>query len=388
MAQSNSKSNKTSSKKVKILILLADVAAGHRSAAIALEAAAGASRFRDKCEIVSLDIFKLADIEPFNSLETVHTLVSENRWAEKFVDFWVQLTNLLEPIYDIYHWYMAARLLPRFKKIVDSEQPDVILSVHPFASMMLYSLKKSNPGRYKTATAITDLVSFYRGWADREADLIFAPTHEAASRLEEFRVSSDRIEYPLFPINPNYKKARSKREVLKELGFSQSKKIILVTGGGLGLTSMLKVIDKLSRHEDWQVIVIAGKREFLKSQLEGKYADAIAQKRLAIFSFVGNFQDYLNLADVIVTKPGPATILEIELFQKPAVLTRPVGHQEQGNIRYALENPNLVRVGESFNNIEEIISNLLELKKEYRRRSFEEANTIIEKLLKLGESKQ
>lgn len=371
-------------KKPKILFVIADVAAGHKSGAEAVHQAIEAIA-PGQYNVKTIDLFKLADVQPFNSLDTFHTLVSQNRWFEKFLDFWMWLTTSILPFYEIFYYYMQWKMLEDARSIIAAEKPDLVVSVHPFASMLLRGIKSKYPETsYKTATVITDLATFYRGWGDLKAEQVFVPTNEGIERVISFGVAPDKISGPVFPIKPGISNFREKDTVMAELGFSPKRKTVLITGGGLGLKSMLKVINDLVMDTDLQLIIIAGKLSFFRQQLEMRYKNI---ERVKVFGFVSNIQDYFNVADVIITKPGPATILEAELFNKQVILTRKIGWQETGNITYALQNPNFHYIGERWQQLKTMIDKLWDSSAaknvKIERRRFDEAQIIAKKLLSL-----
>lgn len=370
--------------KTNILFVIADVAAGHRSGAEAL-ARAIEKLEPSKYNIKIIDLFKLADIQPFNSLDTFHTLVSQNRWFEKFLDFWMWLTTVVQPFYQVFYLYFQWKMLAECRRIIAAEKPDLVISVHPFASMILNGIKARYPETaYKTATVITDLATFYRGWGDERAELISVPTATGRELVLSFGVQPEKIISPLFPIKPELREFRPKAEVLAELGFTPKRHTVLITGGGLGIKSMLKAISDLIKDVDLQLIIITGKVEFLRQQLQMRYRN---YERVKVFGFVHNIQDYFNAADIVVTKPGPATILEVELFNKQAILTRKIGWQETGNVTYALENPNFRYIADNWQQLKVVAEELLLVNPpqnaKIERRQFDEAEQIARKLIEL-----
>src|SRR5690606_11108162 len=116
---------------------------------------------------------------------------------------------------------------------------------------------------------------------------------------------------------------------------------------------------------------------------EYKYLD---NKKVKILGYINNMHDYLKIADIVVGKPGPATIIESELFDKKMILTRKIGQQETGNIDYALKNPKFRYIGESWNKLENTIQELLDFNPkqvgELHKREFDECERIVDEIVK------
>jgi UDP-N-acetylglucosamine:LPS N-acetylglucosamine transferase len=339
--------------------------------------------------VKTVDIFKEIDVQPFHDMESTHVFVSSNGFAERVFDVIVTTLMYVRPIYILFYNFFQWRVTKEFKRYLDYENADIVISVHPFSSMALTHIKKQDHLLdYKTATMITDLVTIFPGWADYEADVVFSPTASATNILLKNKVQLQRVKYPIFPIKPSLKDYESREKVAERLGLSLNKPTVLLTGGGLGVMAMEKAVATLAEDENLQMIVLAGKSEYLQRKLKATYADNPGVK---VLGFVENIQDYYNFVDIIVTKPGPATILEAELFDKYVVLTKRVGIQEAGNIQYALTNPKFRYIGRKISTLRstidkillEIESNGAQKKSSKSRRKFNESNVIARSIVEL-----
>lgn len=363
----------------KILIAIGDVGNGHRSGANALTESF--NQLYPDIEVKTVDVFKLSNLWPYKETDELYKTMSKSKPLETINNTVFKITNT-KYLYDVFTNYNVTQLYDTTLQLLKEEKPDLVISVHPIVSMVLERMRDDI--EFLSVVVITDLITLYRGWADKNADLVFSPTTEAVKTLTEFGVNSNRIIYPLFPINPKLKNYREKSEVLKELGFDANKQTILITAGGAGIGSLAGSIENLSKREDLQLIIITGKVEDYRIKLTEKYKD---NKRIKVFGYINNIQDYLNASDIIVGKPGPATILEIELFDKKAVLTRKIGEQEIGNIDYAVRNPKFRYIGDDGKKLESAVFELLNMSvpesSTFRRRSFEESNLIVKDIYKL-----
>ena len=79
-----------------------------------------------------------------------------------------------------------------------------------------------------------------------------------------------------------------------------------------------------------------------------------------VLGFVPNLPDYFAASDVVVAKPGPSTILELEALAKRTVLTGDLGPQEVGNIRFALRRSLVRSIGRDWRKLPGVIDELLE----------------------------
>ncbi|HEQ72198.1 MAG TPA: hypothetical protein ENN69_06895 [Spirochaetia bacterium] len=361
----------------KILIVIGDAGGGHISAARAIEKSFE-RLYPGKFQISVVDIFTVAGIKPFNDAYRLYKMVNENWFYEMVYDFTALLTST-PPGFFIYKQYVIAKLYRTAKKIIAGYDPDLVIANNSIITPLAENMKKEGAA-FKTVVLVTDIVQIFRGWADKYADLVISPTEEATHRLIRYGVDPSRIRAPLFPIKPELADFRPRREVLKELGFKeQGKAIVLVTAGGFGVLSLERAINRLITDERLQVIVLAGRIEEFKKELETRYR---GNSRVAVLGFVDNIQDYYNASDVIVGKPGPATIIEVELFRKKAVLTKRVGIQEKGNAKFAVRNPNFKSIGARWWQLKKNVRELLDQKEVPTpgRRRFDESEQIVREI--------
>ena len=125
-------------------------------------------------------------------------------------------------------------------------------------------------------------------------------------------------------------------EVRSRLGFDPAKKLVLIMGGGDGIphgTRILKTL--LSARLPVQVAIVCGKSKELYDaamQMKKRYPELI------VFGFVDFVYDLLNASDIVVTKCGASTIMEILLMKKVPVIIDYIWEQELGNMQFVRDN--------------------------------------------------
>jgi len=341
--------------KKKVLIVIVDIGNGHKSAANALTSVFE-SKYSEEFEVKTIDLFKEADVEPFNSADISYKFLSQNKAYEQISNWTWRFTNT-EIGYEIYKSYFLGRILEASEEIIKRENPALVISAYPLTCTILNALKQKGYD-FKYAVTLTDLVTIHRSWADKLADLISSPTKESTKKLIEFGVSKEKIISPLFPLKPELKNFRTKDEVIKELELRSDLPILLLTGGGYGTKAISQAIGTLAGRSDLQTIIIAGKLEDYRKKLEAKYSN---NKNVKVLGFVNNMPDYFNASDIVIGKPGGTTVMEIELYNKKAILTKFIGEHDSGNVDYALQDPKIKYISDNWDKLEENIDELLKL---------------------------
>lgn len=210
----------------------------------------------------------------------------------------------------------------QFRKLIEYEQPDLIITTHHFISpATINALKKD----YPFVTVVTDLGKPHRIWFDQKADKIITPTPGLAKLTKLLLNSTDeQIVHLGYPLKSEFKSETPQQ-------FSNT---ILIIGGGLGagrIDQQLKLLQ--SKLPDHKFLVVCGFNKKLFNQLS-----VLKNKRIRLFQFVDNIDQLMSQSDMVITKAGPGTIIEAAQMRKPMIITDWIGLQEKENIKFVQDN--------------------------------------------------
>ena len=131
-------------------------------------------------------------------------------------------------------------------------------------------------------------------------------------------------------------------------------------GGGDGIPHGRRILEGiLSNDINVSIIIVCGKNKELFNQateLKKQYNS----ENLLIFGYVDFVYDLINASDLVITKCGASTIMEILLLKKVPVVNDYIWEQEQGNVDFLIANnlgiyePKLPKLPELIN---ELITN-------------------------------
>ena len=82
-----------------------------------------------------------------------------------------------------------------------------------------------------------------------------------------------------------------------------------------------------------QLAVVAGRNESLRHKLAATEWETPTH----IYGFVRNMPELMGAADLIVTKAGPSSVMEALNAGLPLILSGAIPEQEEGNVRYVVE---------------------------------------------------
>ncbi len=208
-----------------------------------------------------------------------------------------------------------------------------------------------------------------------------SPTEEASLALCGYGVEASRIVAPYFPLSRALRSIAPRAFTLGDLGLDPTVTTVLLSGGGGGSRALTRPLAQLARDGERQLIVACGKDEALTKELRARYRGA---DRVRVLGFVPNLPDCFAAADVVIAKPGPSTVLELEALGKKTILTGDLGPQEVGNVRYALSRPLVRYLGNDWRKLPGVLDELLALPDSGARpRRLDEGATIAEHLVAL-----
>ncbi|MFZ4620717.1 MAG: MGDG synthase family glycosyltransferase [Bacteroidota bacterium] len=228
---------------------------------------------------------------------------------------------------------------PYLKKRIMEERPSKIVIFHFLLIAPVYRILKELGLSIPVITVITDPFTAHPLWFQNKQQrfIVFS------ERLKEFYMKRGIPERSInvfpFIIDEKFSVPLSPEriaEIRTRFGFDPKKKLVLIIGGGDGIphgTTILKNI--LSSPLNVQTAIVCGKNKEL-------HADARKLKEqfpeLSVFGFVDFVYELLNASDIIITKCGASTIMEILMMKKVPVIIDYLWEQELGNMEFVRDN--------------------------------------------------
>jgi 1,2-diacylglycerol 3-beta-galactosyltransferase len=319
--------SKLPSDKPHMTFLFSDTGGGHRAACEAIIEAIHCE-FNEAVITQMVDFLKDYAPPPFNHL------------PEAYPDM-VRVPELWGAMFDISDGRSQARFVTSIfwpyvrraaRRLVAEHHSEMLVSVHPLATTFaLKALGKNHP---PFVTVVTDMVSTHALWFDQRADLTIVPTEMARQIAISYTMSPEKVRVIGQPVSQLCSAPKGDRAHLRKgLGWSKSKEVILLVGGGEGmgpLAETARAIDESGL--DVCLVIVAGRN----SKLEAELKEQTWQNPTFIYGFVHDMPDFMRAADVIVTKAGPGTIAEALIAELPIILYAKLPGQEDGNVDFVV----------------------------------------------------
>ncbi len=217
----------------------------------------------------------------------------------------------------------------KFLTKIKEEKPDVIIATHSPMNSMLSSWKTAGKIDTPLLSTVTDF-STHRMWSQKGVDHYYMASDSAAKDLERFNIAHDKISVTGIPIQPSFSQVSSVSpvEMKEKLGLDPDKPVVLLMGGSLGYGPYEELSSEFEKMDTpVQIVAICGKNKEKLKILEKK-KDTMKQKLVPV-GFIKNVNEYMQAADVIISKPGGLTASEIFAMKKPMIMLEPMPGLEE-----------------------------------------------------------
>ena len=266
--------------------------------------------------------------------------VSTNYFELGFVAFYQLYT--LKPMLAFLKKIIAPYAVPNLVEFLRSNQITKLVCLHhTLIPICREAINRINPN-IPLISIVMDPFTVHPVWFfEKNTEFIVFSKKAFQEGLNKHNIPASRLhQFPLL-ISEKFDVPYPQEQIIsikEKLGIPKDKKIVLIAGGGEGLKNAIKIVKAfIKKKSDSFLIVVCGKNKALKYSLE--YLVQFSKfKNIKIFGFVAFMPDLINISDCIVTKGGPATLMESLAVGKPVIISTYIRGQELGNMLYIVQN--------------------------------------------------
>ena len=344
---------------MRILILSASTGGGHMRTSFAIQKYVEQSRPNDIVRVVDA-LEQISHIYNKTVSEGYELMV---KIAPKFFGTVYNQTNKESTMTDLavkVQQRLARKLLPLMVEF----RPDVIICVQAFCVDMAARIKSKYKMDVPIISMITDFAT-HRMYVQDGIDAYVVSNNEMVESLEKLGIDKSAVSVSGIPIDPAFYNKLDKNELIKKFGLLPDLPIILLMAGSFGVKDIFKIYLNLAETEiPFQVIVITGKNKRLYDEFDYILEDTAndndmpqtTENRIRYYTgnygikptkllyFVDNIQEYMYIADLIVTKPGGLTVSESIASVLPMAIFSAFPGQEADNADYLEHNNMAIRL--------------------------------------------
>lgn len=229
---------------------------------------------------------------------------------------------------------------PYLRKRIGEERPAKIVIFHFFLIAPVLDILQELQYDIPVITAVTDPFTAHPLWFLRP-DQRYIVFSERLKRycIERRKIPESRLHLFPFIIDDKFSAPLPSAGIVRvkqKFGLGLDKKCVLIIGGGDGIPNGELILTRLLNAElDVEIAIVCGKNKKLHA-----FALELQQRHpsLKVFAFIDFVYELLNAADIVITKCGASTIMEILMMKKIPVIIDYLWGQELGNMEFVRDN--------------------------------------------------
>lgn len=225
----------------------------------------------------------------------------------------------------------------KLRKEIVSFMPDIVISTHFYGSDLVNYYNGLGFIKTKILTVITDYKSHECWTRNYKTEAGFIVGNDVVKKeLVERGIPKDKIFVFGLPINNDaIKTIDNKEKTLKKYKLSGKRPIYLFfggsTSGSMYYYDYLKYIAKANIDKD--IVFISGNNMRLKNKSEIFIKDNNISN-VKVLGYSKDVFNLMNISDLVISKPGGATVTECLEMRKPMLLVPGLGGQEKYNAKF------------------------------------------------------
>jgi UDP-N-acetylglucosamine:LPS N-acetylglucosamine transferase len=321
--------------KPRLVIMYSKAGGGHMSMAKSLSESI--NTFDPDIDIVLKDCFEYAPLYLKKTMTEGYTdMIDNKRWIWNILYFLFGLPGVGRAMVN----GLALMSNKEPIKFLKEYKPDIIATTYFIgAPMGAYLDKAEQPTRI--INVVTDLFTPPKVWfLNPKQEYIVAST-EAKIIAKKRSVKEDRIKIFQGMINPRFDNVLSEEDkaIFRKNNSIDSKWTLLLMGGGPGLKQSPEIVKGLIKEglDNINIIILCGRNKTILKQLK-RIIRRSGVKNIYPVSFVDTVKEYINISDLIVTKAGPASVMEVLSQKKNMIIADFIWGQEIGNVDFVTKN--------------------------------------------------
>lgn len=306
--------NKTSIRRLRALLLSADVGESHAQMAYVLAGQLKATAPIEQVTVRNdLSVLGQALGERLSRGFRVH--LGQARWS-------------YDAAYALFTRVRVARLLGEralyalgggpLRATIERHRPDVIVSTYPVLNPVLGGLRAAGRCPCPVA-AVVEPCGGLAFWVHPGLDLHMALYPEALPSIQ--RLAGDSTVQAVRPlVREEFFEPRSRAQARADLGLRRDGPLALVSGGGWGAGDLEGVVAACLRvpaRPELNVVAIAGRNQRATGSLRERFAH---DQRVTVLGFTEHMRDLMYAADVLITATAGLSCVEARLCGCPVVI--------------------------------------------------------------------
>ena len=221
-------------------------------------------------------------------------------------------------------------------RFIKKNEYDCIVMPHLFPAEAMTFIRKHYPLKAACFFVATDYtcIPFTE---ETVMDRYFISSDELTEEYKDRGIPEDKLIPSGIPVSRRFREKKDRIRTRRGLGIGTDGPVVLIMTGSMGygnISVMAETIEK-GLPEDGRIIILGGNNEKLKQKLRKEYR---GNAKIQVLDFTTQADLYMDICDVLVTKPGGLTSTEAAAKGIPMVHSQPIPGCETRNRQFFEKN--------------------------------------------------
>lgn len=292
---------------------------------------------KEEAEVILVDGFeKTKRYTRFIVEDGYRILQSKFKWLYELI----YALHKVRIISEISSYLVSIQMEKYLSEIIQKEKPEKIVLFHFFAIKPVYKLIKELNLNITVITVVTDPFIAPPLWFLNKNQNFILFSEVLKDHCIKKGIASKNIKVFDFVLDEKYSKVATQDEILsykKKFGF-QKEKVLLILGGGDGIPNGIQILKSILKlNSDFEIAVVCGKNKEFYEQAK-KLIIPDKYDNLKIYGFVDFIYELISISDVVISKCGASTFMELLISGKIQIVNSFLWEQEKGNVDFLIKN--------------------------------------------------
>lgn len=263
---------------------------------------------------------------------------------------------------------VASVLRRGIEETILRHQPSGIVISHFFLIAPILDILRSRKLEIPTITIVTDPYTAHPLWFLCKTQTMVVFSERLKESAVRRGIPANQVHVFPFILGPGFSQSDPPLHAdasKAALGFRPDQRVVLLLGGGDGMPRGLRIAKEvLCQLPGVGVILVCGRNKSLFRRA-GRLMLTEEGQDLRVFAYVDNVPDLIHVSDVVLTKGGASTVMEIIALGKMPVITTYIWEQEKGNVEFIVNDRRGV-YEKSIRKLPEILSGVFDDSPQFR----------------------
>ena len=285
------------------------------------------------------------------------TAINKAAWTYEFLYLIHKLSIISRFTAELVSYFIK----PGLEKYILESKPEKVVLFHFFLIKPVFEIIETYNLGIPVITVVTDPFTAHPIWFLQKSQNYIVFSEILRDKCIEKGIDKNKIKVFPFVLDSRFSNKVSEEKKLKirsGLGFASDSRIILIMGGGEGMPRGKKILKKIiKKNMDAEIAIVCGKNMNLYNS-SMKIRNKYGIDNLKIYGFIDFIHPLLSISDIVITKCGASTSMEILLMGKIPVINNYIWEQEKGNMEFVC-NSKMGILEKNTNHLPDLLNSLL-----------------------------